>query len=300
MESEANTSPTSPRYSIAVLPFVIVHLVALAGLIVTDLTIGRIILFSVSYLLGMFGVTAGYHRYFSHRTYKTSRVFQFVMALLGTLTAQKGVLWWAAHHRHHHKHSDQPEDLHSPAQRGLWWSHVGWILARDYNETRWDKIRDLAKYPELRWLNEHYLVPAIVLGFVYYFIGGGGLVIWGVIVPIVALWHATFCINSLTHLIGRRRYQTTDDSKNSLVLALLTLGEGWHNNHHHYAHSAKQGFFWWEIDLSYYGLKALSWVGLVWDLRDVPEWAKEGRARRHAPEPSEETKSEPELERLAA
>jgi stearoyl-CoA desaturase (delta-9 desaturase) len=230
----------------------------------------------------MFAITAGYHRYFSHRAYKTSRAFQFLIALIGTLTAQKGVLWWAAHHRNHHKYSDQPEDIHSPLQSGLWWSHCGWLLSHSYNETQWDRIKDFAKYPELVWLNKYFLVPPTILGVSYYLIGGVDLLMWGFMFAIVLLWHATFCINSLTHLIGRRRYRTTDDSRNSLPLALLTLGEGWHNNHHHYMHSAKQGFFWWEIDLSFYGLKVLSWLGLVWDLKDVPEWALEGRARRHS------------------
>src|SRR5262245_53055799 len=212
---------TKPRYDLAVLPFALFHLAALNGLFLVSFTWSLFTIFAVSYFVGMFAITAGYHRYFSHRTYKTSRVFQFVLALLGTLTAQKGVLWWAAHHRHHHKYSDQPEDIHSPLQKGFIWSHMGWLLSHSYNETRWEKIKDFGKYPELRWLNKYFLLPPVVLGVSYYLIGGVDLLMWGFMFTIVALWHATFCINSLTHLIGRRRYATTDDSRNSLMLALM-------------------------------------------------------------------------------
>ena len=293
---------SKPRYSLSVLPFALFHLAAINGLFLVDFSWGLATVLCVSYLVGMFAITGGYHRYFSHRTYSTSRAFQFVLALLGTLTAQKGVLWWAAHHRNHHKYSDQPEDIHSPLQSGLWWAHCGWLLSHSYNETEWDRIKDFAKYPELRWLNKYYLVPPLIMGVSYYLIGGVDLLMWGFMFNIVLLWHATFCINSLTHLIGRRRYRTTDDSRNSLVLALITLGEGWHNNHHHYAHSVKQGFFWWEIDISYYCLKVLSWLGLVWNLRDVPEWALEGKPRRHTKDSAliaEETPPR-EIESLAA
>src|SRR5688572_677050 len=142
---------TKRRYGFAVLPFALFHLAALSGIFLVNVTWGLVTAFFVSYLVGMFAITAGYHRYFSHRAYKTSRFFQFVIALFGTLTAQKGVLWWAANHRHHHKFSDQPEDIHSPVQRGFLWSHVGWLLSHDYDETQWEKIKDFAKYPELRW-----------------------------------------------------------------------------------------------------------------------------------------------------
>jgi stearoyl-CoA desaturase (delta-9 desaturase) len=219
----------------------------------------------------MFSVTAGYHRYFSHRSYKTSRPFQFLLALAGTLAVQKGVLWWAANHRNHHKYSDQAEDLHSPLQRGFWWAHVGWILSPDYEETDLARIPDMAKYPELRWLNDHYLIPPVVLAVALYLIGGATWLVWGFFISTTMLWHATFTINSLAHVWGSRRYETTDTSRNNPWLALLTMGEGWHNNHHRYMNSARQGFFWWEIDLSYYILVALSWCGIVWDLQQPPK-----------------------------
>jgi len=221
--------------------------------------------------LRMFAVTAGYHRYFSHRSYKTSRPFQFVLALLGTLAVQKGVLWWAANHRVHHKYSDQEGDVHSPIRRGFWWSHVGWILAPDYEATDYERIPDMAKYPELRWLNEHYLAPPVALAVLLFLVGGSTWLVWGFFVSTTMLWHATFTINSLAHVWGSRRYETTDASRNNVWLALLTFGEGWHNNHHRYMNSARQGFFWWEIDVSYYALVALSWLGIVWDLQQPPK-----------------------------
>jgi stearoyl-CoA desaturase (delta-9 desaturase) len=218
----------------------------------------------------MFFVTAGYHRYFSHRSYKTSRAFQFFMAFMAMTSSQKGVLWWAAHHRHHHRFSDQEDDLHSPTLFGFLWSHVGWIISDKYEETRESYIADFARFPELRWLNKYHVLPTATLGVATWLIGGWPLFVWGFCLSTVLLWHDTFTINSLSHLFGTRRYETNDTSKNNWLLAILTLGEGWHNNHHHFMASARQGFFWWEIDITYYGLKVLSWVGLVWDLRKVP------------------------------
>jgi stearoyl-CoA desaturase (delta-9 desaturase) len=218
----------------------------------------------------MFGVTGGYHRYFAHRSYKTSRVFQFVLAFLAQSSAQKGALWWAAHHRVHHALSDQPGDIHSAKLDGFWWSHVGWILSQQHDETDYARIRDFAKYPELVWLNRHYLVPPTVLGVSLFALGSWETLVWGLFVSTVLLWHGTFTINSLTHLWGSRRFSTTDDSRNNLWLALITGGEGWHNNHHHYQRSVNQGFFWWEIDMTFYTLWLLSKLGIVWDLHLAP------------------------------
>jgi len=250
----------------ASLPFFALHL--LMGLaFVTGVTWQWIALALVSYYVRMFAVTAGYHRYFSHRAFKTGRVFQFILAFVAQSTIQKGVLWWAAHHRHHHRYSDQPEDIHSPARRGFWYSHVGWILGDRYSETNFSAIKDFASFPELRWLNRFHLVPFFTLLAVLFAIGGLPWVVWGGIIPTVALWHGTFTINSLTHIFGKRRYLTTDMSRNSFLLALITCGEGWHNNHHFHQNTANQGWFWWEIDLTFYVLKVLSWFGVVSNLR---------------------------------
>lgn len=223
---------------------------------------------ALTYGIGMFAVTAGYHRYFSHRTYKTGRVFQFVLAWLAQSSAQKGALWWAAHHRHHHRHSDQPTDIHSPVQRGFWYSHVGWLFdgtdATDYR-----RVRDLARYPELVWLNRWFLVPPLVTGTLIWLVfDWAGLVAY--VSGLVVLFHGTFTINSLSHVFGSRRFETDDDSRNNWLLALITFGEGWHNNHHRFPSSARQGFYWWEYDLTWMLLNVLSWFGLVWDLRPAP------------------------------
>jgi stearoyl-CoA desaturase (delta-9 desaturase) len=258
------------------LPFFAVHLAALAGVFMVGFKWWYPVIAVAIYYVRMFFVTAGYHRYFSHRAFKTSRWFQFVLALGATTSAQKGVLWWAAHHRDHHKYSDQPDDIHSPRQKGVLWAHVGWILSRKYDETKFDRIKDFAAYPELRWLNKWHLVPPVVFAVALQLIGGWPLLVWGFFVSTVMLWHGTFTINSLSHVFGSVRYPSKDDSKNNFLLALITCGEGWHNNHHYYQSTANQGFFWWEIDLSYYTLKALSGLGLVWDLRTPPKHIRDG------------------------
>jgi stearoyl-CoA desaturase (Delta-9 desaturase) len=255
---------------VASIPFVLLHLTVLLAF-VTGVTWTYLAFFLVSYYVRMFGVTAGYHRYFGHRAFKTGRVFQFLLAVLAETSLQKGVLWWAANHRHHHRYSDQPEDIHSPARKGFWWSHAGWILSSRYEATNLGAIKDFARYPELRWLNRFWLVPPVAGLALLFAVGGLPLALWGGLIPTVALWHGTFFINSLTHILGTRRYLTTDMSRNSFVLAIVCSGEGWHNNHHFHQNTANQGWFWWEVDFTYYALRALSWVGLVWDLRLPPE-----------------------------
>ncbi|MCZ6463491.1 MAG: acyl-CoA desaturase [Proteobacteria bacterium] len=220
--------------------------------------------------LRMFGITGGYHRYFAHRAFQTSRAFQFVLAVLGTMAVQKGPLWWASTHRVHHRNSDQPGDVHSPRD-GFWHSHSAWIFDGRWDDTDLDGIRDFAKFPELVWLNQWHVVGPLLLAVLCFAIGGFSGLIWGFAVSTTLLWHSTYTINSLAHRWGSKRYETGDDSRNNLFLALLTFGEGWHNNHHHYMASARNGFFWWEIDITYYLLRGLEKLGLVWELRIVPK-----------------------------
>jgi stearoyl-CoA desaturase (delta-9 desaturase) len=248
------------------LPFYAVHVAAVVGVVLVGLSWKGVALAIGLYYLRMFGVTGGYHRYFSHRTYRTSRAFQLVLAVLAQSSVQKGALWWAAHHRDHHKHSDTPKDPHSYRDYGFWYSHVGWILSRETEETDYSRIADMSRYRELRWLNDYHAVPGIALAVSLYFLGGAEALVWGFFVSTTLLWHGTFTINSLSHIWGKRRYSTTDDSKNNLVLAIVTMGEGWHNNHHYYPRSVRQGFHWWQVDMTYYILRALAAVGLVWDL----------------------------------
>ena len=274
-----------------VLPFVALHLACLAVFWVGVSPIA-VVVFALSYLIRMFAITAFYHRYFAHRAFRTSRPVQFFFAMIGASATQRGPLWWAAHHRLHHKHSDRHGDPHSP-RKGLFWSHMGWFLSRSHFATEWQQIPDWKPYPELRWLDRFDIAVPILYAAGLFSLGvllqqyapglntsGWQLLVWGYFISTVVLIHATLTINSLAHTFGTRRYQTHDDSRNNLWLALLTLGEGWHNNHHHYPGSARQGFYWWEIDVSYLGLKLLAWFGLVWDLKPVPRAIRDRRGIR--------------------
>jgi stearoyl-CoA desaturase (delta-9 desaturase) len=249
-----------------------VHVAAL-GVFFTGVTPTALALFAATFWLRMFGITGGYHRYFAHKTYKTSRAFQFALALLGTAATQKGPLWWASLHRIHHRESDGPGDVHSPKQ-GFWYSHQGWIFDKRWQATRLDLIPDFARYPEIRWLNRWHFVPPVALAVACFAIGGWPGLFWGFFLSTTVLWHSTYTINSLSHVFGKRRFETDDTSKNNWALALLTLGEGWHNNHHHYMASCRQGFRWWEVDVTYYALRGLAALGLVWDVREPPAWMK--------------------------
>jgi len=275
------------------LPIVIIHAVCL-GTLWTGWSWTAVGVAVALYWVRMFTITAFYHRYFSHRTFRTHRALQFFFALLGTTAAQRGPLWWASHHREHHRHSDHEPDPHSPGWRGVLWSHTAWFLTERGRATNWKAIPDWQRYPELVWLEKNHLIGPILL-IVGLAAAGTGLasccsslgvsavqlVVWGFGVSTTVLYHATFTINSLAHTIGSRRFVTGDDSRNNWFLALITLGEGWHNNHHYFPGTVRQGFYWWEFDPAYWALRAMSWVGLVWDLRPVPErvYQQAGEAR---------------------
>lgn len=235
-------------------------------IIFTGISVKAVLLCAVMYLSRMWFITAGYHRYFSHRSFTTNRVFQFVLAFGGGAAAQKGVLWWASNHRGHHRYTETDRDPHTPL-KGLYQSHIGWIVTERWAPTDWDAIADFARFPELRFLNRHDWIAPWTFGVAAFLIDGWRGLVVGFLLSTVLLWHATFSVNSLAHIMGRRRYATGDTSRNSWFVALITGGEGWHNNHHHYPKAARNGFFWWEYDPTYYVLKALSWVGLVRDLR---------------------------------
>lgn len=265
-----------------ILPFILLHLSCLA-IIWVGVSWFAIVFMLMFYLIRMFAITGFFHRYLSHKTFQTSRPVQFVFLLIGTMSAQRGPLWWAAHHRNHHRYADTAQDPHS-SQHGFWYSHIGWFLNKQNFVLRREMIKDWLKYPELIWLDRFSLPIVLFTAASIFGLGealahfapqlqtnGVQLLVWGFCVSTVLVIHATLCINSLAHLFGRRDFATRDDSRNNLWLALITLGEGWHNNHHYYAGSAKQGFFWWQLDLTYYGLKIMSYLGLVWDLKPVPE-----------------------------
>jgi stearoyl-CoA desaturase (delta-9 desaturase) len=262
--------------------FLFLHLACLAC-IWTGVSVAAVVTCLALYIVRMFAITAGFHRLFAHRTYRTGRVFQFLIAFIGTASYQKGPLWWSAHHRRHHLQSDTENDLHSPITRTLWRSQVGWFLSRDSQATDWKLIPNLSRYRDLHWLDRFYSIPPVLLAAGVFLLGsvlqryapglgtsGWQMLVWGFFVSTVLLYHGTFTVNSLAHIFGRRRFETGDNSRNNWFVALITLGEGWHNNHHYYPSAERQGIYWWEIDVSHYTLRLLSWLGVVWKLQKHP------------------------------
>lgn len=254
---------------VGALPFFTIHLAVIFGVFLVDFSWKAAILCAVAYYVRMWGIAAGFHRYLAHRSFKTSRAFQFFLALLGTMAAQRGPLWWLGKHREHHRNTDTPLDVHSPSVQGFWWAHMLWFLCAKHDGTA-DKIKaEFQAYPEIGWLDRNYLIPPLALALALLAVWGLPGLFWGFFASTVLLWHGTFTVNSVMHLesVGQRRYPTPDTSRNVWWLWLVTLGENWHNNHHHYQGAESQGFFWWEVDLAHYGLKVLSWFGLVWDIK---------------------------------
>lgn len=246
------------------------------------------------YFTRLVSIGAFYHRYFSHKTYQTNRFWQFIFGLIGASSVQRGPLWWAAHHRQHHLVADEPEDAHSPVQHGFWWSHVGWFMSKRHYYYNQDRVRDLLRYPELVFLDRYdSLPPAIlfvslfILGMVlqHFFPGLGTspsqMLVWGFSISTVALFHTTVSINSFSHVFGSKRFSTKDNSRNNFLLAILTFGEGWHNNHHHYPATARQGFYWWEIDMTYYFIKLLEKLGIIWNVKGLPAAVLANKGAKH-------------------
>jgi stearoyl-CoA desaturase (delta-9 desaturase) len=264
-------------------PMVFMH-VACIGVFFTGFSWVAIVALAFTYVARVFALTAGFHRYFSHRSFKTHRWFQFVLAWVGTSSAQLGPMWWAANHRHHHQHSDKEPDIHSPVVRSFFWSHIGWVMAHAHSDTKYDRIKDLTKYPELHFIDRFHYLPVLSLIIVLYFAGsllnyffpalgtsGLQLVMWGFFFSTMLVYHVTFFVNSVTHMFGSKRFKTDDESRNNWFVSILTFGEGWHNNHHRWPLSARQGMYWWEIDVTYYGLRILQALGIVWDLKIYPK-----------------------------
>lgn len=283
-----------------VVPYLMIHL-ACVGVLWVGVSTTAVLVALATYAVRMFAITGFYHRYFAHRSFRTSRGVQFIFAVLGDTAGQRGPIWWSAQHRRHHRHSDTPQDAHSPKYHGFWWSHLWWPTSRRNFRTCLEAVKDLARYPELVLVDRFHALPPLILAFGLYGLGAGlqahwpglrtdglQLAIWGFFISTVCVYHSTFAINSVAHLWGSRRYATSDDSRNSFLLALLTFGEGWHNNHHYHPRSARQGFYWWEVDITYYLLKVMEWLGLVWDLHRIPEARRRagrvpGQACQHVP-----------------
>ena len=276
-----------------VIPFIILHLSCFMIFFVGFSWTAFVVCMSL-FAIRMFAITGFYHRYFSHKTFRTSRFVQCLFAMIGATAVQRGPLWWAAHHRGHHMHSDTTEDKHSPKEHGFIWSHMGWFLTKSNFVTNTKLIRELIRFPELRIIDRFDLLMPLALSISLWVLGyyleqyepslhtnGFQLFIWGFSVSTIMLYHATFLVNSVAHQWGKKRYETKDTSRNNFLIAILTFGEGWHNNHHHYPGSARQGFYWWEIDLTYYVLKCLAMMGIIWDVRTVSENIRESKKIEH-------------------
>ena len=288
IDSEAPIDQNSIKHEkevdwLRILPLILMHVMCL-GVLWVGWSWTAIWAAILLYFVRMFAITGFYHRYFSHKAYKTNRFWQFIFGILGNSSVQRGPLWWASHHRHHHRFTDMEEDVHSPSRHGFWWSHIGWMTSKANFATDYKYVAEWARFPELRWLNRFDTVVPFLLALVLFVLGeileyfaphlktnGMQLLVWGFFISSVVLLHATVTINSFDHMYGTRRYDTSDTSRNNALLALITLGEGWHNNHHHYAVSARQGFYWWELDVTYYLLVFLSWLGIVRELRPVSD-----------------------------
>jgi stearoyl-CoA desaturase (Delta-9 desaturase) len=229
---------------------------------------------ALSHFLRAIGLTLAFHRYFAHRAFKMNRIARFAWVWIGTSAMQKGPIWWAGHHVNHHKYADRDGDPHSPMVSGVYYAHIGWFL----NDTKHDKleannpvIRDFSKVPEIAFIEKYFFLPPLLLAIAMFAVGGFPLLIWGFCLPTMTLAHATFAINTVNHMFGSRRFETVDESRNNPFTAFFAVGEGWHNNHHRYQRAARNGFYWWEFDPTWYVIRAMKAVGLVWDVQAVPK-----------------------------
>ncbi|MAS00404.1 MAG: acyl-CoA desaturase [Nitrosomonadales bacterium] len=270
-----------------VIPYIIIHL-SIISIFFVDFSLTAFWIFIGMYAIRMFAITGFYHRYFSHKTFKTSRLTQFIFAIIGASAVQRGPIWWAAHHREHHMHSDTIHDKHSPKAHSFFWSHTGWFLTKANFITHTRLVKELSRFPELRLIDRFDIIIPILTCLGLFYLGeylnlshpdlktnGLQLLSWGFVLSTILLYHSTFLVNSVAHLWGKKRYNTKDSSRNNFIVAILTFGEGWHNNHHHFPGSANQGFYWWEIDITYYLLMLLRTFGIIWDIRTVSEKIRE-------------------------
>ena len=265
---------------------ILVHVASL-GIFFVPCSYSLLIFTVITFFIRTFSWEGGSHRYFAHRSYKTSRTFQFILAVLAASAGQRGPLWWAWHHRLHHKYSDTELDLHSPLHKGFWYAHMGWFVDIKNINTDLDMVSDLSKYPELVFINKyHYLFPYLLMAIIFFVgeyttifgseVAGLSAIIWGFFLSTMLSLQATFAVNTIMHgfmpsLFCYRTFPTNDTSTNNWLLAIFTMGASWHNNHHWFMSSARAGFNWWEIDLTFYILKVLQLLGIVWDLKEVPD-----------------------------
>jgi fatty-acid desaturase len=245
------------------------HLAAVAALFFWSwpAVITAVVLYWVG---GSLGIGMGYHRLLTHRGYKVPKAVEYFLTTCGTLALEGGPIQWVVTHRIHHAHTDRAGDPHTPRDGG-WWAHIGWILwgtAQNHDQATLERYApDLIKDRFYRLLNRFYYVPLIVVGVLLFAFGGWGVMLWGVFLRSVLAFHATWLVNSATHLWGKTRFETGDDSRNTWWVALVTFGEGWHNNHHAHPTSARHGLHWYEIDLNWLGIRVLQLLGLAYNIK---------------------------------
>jgi stearoyl-CoA desaturase (delta-9 desaturase) len=261
----------------AVTIYILLHL-GCFGILYTGVSAEAMAVLCVAFLIRALGVSIVYHRYFAHRSFRTSRLMQFCLGLYGSLTVLGGLLWWAQTHREHHRHADTPDDIHSPAFHGFIYSHCGWFLDDRHRSLDLSKVRDLARFPELIWLERLDVLSKLSYIACCYWLFGIVGVVWGFFVPAVIVLQMVHWIQSVSHSIGGyRRYASLDDSRNHWLFGIISFGEGFHHNHHCFPNSARLGLHWWEFDASYFVLLALEWSGLIWDLKVPTRKAPPGR-----------------------
>ncbi len=248
----------------------LIHLGALLAFVPAFFTVKALVTaFVLQGLCGM-GVTVGFHRLLTHRSFKTPKPVEYLLSWFGSLSWQGGPIRWTATHRLHHQHSDDENDPHSP-RHGFFWSHALWCFTFDPKFDPYDKFsqyaRDLARDRGHRFIERTTPLSQCVLAVLLYAWGGWPCVVWGILVRLVYVYHATWFVNSASHIWGYRSFETTDDSRNLWWVALMSFGEGWHNNHHAYPRSARHGFKRWEIDITWLAIRMLKFVGLAHDLR---------------------------------
>lgn len=245
--------------------FVIIHLIAVVALFNFSWK-GFWTFIFLSWVTGCLGICTSYHRHLTHRSFEVWKPLEYFLAFCGCLALQNGPIKWVATHRLHHARSDQPKDPHSPT-KGFWWAHMGWLFAfvdelDDYEQYK-KYAPDLAKKPVYRFMDKYFAWSQVPLGIALYFWGGVPMILWGIFARLIFVWHSTWLVNSAAHIWGYRTWATQDQSTNNWWVALLTFGEGWHNNHHAFLRSARHGLQWWEFDLTYWTIVAFRTLGLA-------------------------------------
>ncbi len=266
----ATSTKLPPDWSI-IIYMAAIHFVALFALIPSNFNWHAIaVAFVLYWITGGLGITLGFHRLVSHRSFQTPKWLEYCLVFCGTLACQGGPIEWIGLHRIHHKFSDTEPDPHD-SNKGFWWSHMGWMLSQNPSSKEVPRFtQDIINDPVYQFFQKYFIPIQVVLGLILYSFGGWPFVIWAIFVRLVVVFHCTWFVNSATHKFGYQSYESEDNSKNCWWVALLTFGEGWHNNHHAYQYSARHGLRWWEIDLTWMTISLLQSLGLATSVKLAP------------------------------